>query len=123
LISALVQDDDAEARKNLDRDVLLRKAQGWSYEKEYRLLGFQGEQDSPLLLKEVTFGLRCPRSVVHAVAKALDGRHNQMRYFEMYEVRGSFVLRRSEVDLTELGMYMPKTAQSGIEVFGDQDGS
>lgn len=120
LINALVH-NDAEARQKLDRDILLRKARGWRYEKEYRLLGDQGEQDSPLLLKEVTFGLRCPMSVVHAVVKALDGRDNHMRYFKIYEVRGSFVLRRSEPDLSELDMYMPKTAQSGVEVFGDQD--
>jgi hypothetical protein len=122
LIHAFVHDDIA-AKKKLDSDVLLRKARGWSYEKEYRLLGVQGEQDSPLLLKEVTFGLRCPMSVIHAVAKALDGRGNKIRYFQMYEVRGSFTLRRSEVDLIELGMYMPKTAQSGVEVFGDLSGS
>lgn len=119
LIAALVH-DDSEAKKELDRDVLLRKAHGWNYEKEYRLLGMQGEQDSPLLLKEVTFGLRCPMSVVHTVTKALSGRSNDIRYFWMYDVRGKFVLRRSEVDLAELGMYMPKTAQSGIEVFGDK---
>lgn len=122
LIHAFVN-EDIDAKKKLDSDVLLRKARGWSYEKEYRLLGVQGEQDSPLLLKEVTFGLRCPMSVIHAVAKALDGRANKIRYFQMYEVRGSFALRRSEVDLIELGMYMPKTAQSGIEIFGGLEGA
>lgn len=120
LIQALVH-QDPNANQELDRDVLLRKARGWSYEKEYRLLGVQGDQESPLLLKEVTFGLRCPMSVVHAVVKALAGREAEMRYFQMYEVRGRFVLRRSEVDLAELGMYMPKTAQSGEEVFGVHD--
>lgn len=119
LIAALVH-GELRAKNELDRDALLRKARGWSYEKEYRLLGDQGEQESPLLLKDVTFGLRCPMSVVHAVAKALDGRRNGMRYYQMYEVHGQFVLRRSQVDLVELGMYMPKTAQSGIEVFGGQ---
>lgn len=118
LIHALLH-EDPDAKRKLDCDVLLRKARGWSYEKEYRLLGAQGEQESPLLLKEVTFGLRCPMSVVHAVAKALEGRGNKIRYFQMYEVRGSFALRRSEVDLIELGMYMPRTAQSGVEMFGD----
>jgi len=120
LIRALVH-EDLNAKKELDRDVLLRKARGWGYEKEYRLLGVQGEQDSPLLLKEVTFGLRCPMAVVHAVIKALAGRDDNMRYFRMYELRDRFVLRRSEVDIDELEMYMPKTAQSGVEIFGDPD--
>lgn len=116
LIAALV-DESQTAKKELDRDVLLRKARGWSYEKEYRLLGVQGEQESPLLLKEVTFGLRCPMSVVHAVINALDGRGGEMRYFQMYQVHGRFLLRRSEVDLSEWDM--PRTARSGVEVFGD----
>lgn len=117
LIDALVK-EEPNAKKKLDQDVLLRKARGWNYEKEYRLLGVQGDQDSPLLLKEVTFGLRCPMSVIHTVVKALAGRDAKMRYFQMYEVRDRFVLRRTAVELDELGMYMPKTAQSGEEVFG-----
>jgi Protein of unknown function (DUF2971) len=120
LIRALV-DEEPSAKKELDRDVLLRKARGWNYEKEYRLLGVQGDQDSPLLLKEVTFGLRCPLSVVHTLVKALADRGTDMRYFQMYELRGRFVLRRSEVNLSELGTYMPVTAQSGEEVFGELD--
>lgn len=117
LTRALVN-EDSKAKDELDRDVLLRKASGWRYEKEWRLIGNQGDQDSPLLLKEVTFGLRCPSSVVHAVTQALAGRNTPLRYYEMYVVNGRFELRRREVDLHELGMYMPKTAQSGVEIFG-----
>jgi len=120
LIRALIN-DDPDAKKELDRDVLLRKARGWEYEKEYRLLGARGDQDSPLLLKEVTFGLRCPMAVVHTVVKALAGRDTDMRYFQMYEVRGRFVLRRSEINLAELGMSLPRTAISGEEAFGSND--
>ena len=120
LTRALVH-DDSKAKEELDRDVLLRKAFGWGYEKEWHLIGDQGDQDSPLLLKEVTFGLRCPSSVVHAVTKALAGRNTPLRYYEMYVVNGRFELRRREVDLQELGVYMPKTAQSGIEMFGDPE--
>lgn len=122
LIQALVH-EELGAKKELDRDVLLRKARGWNYEKEHRLLGVQGDQESPLLLKEVTFGLRCPMSVVYTVVKALAGRDAELRYFQIYEVRGRFVLRRREVDLAELGAYMPNTAQSGEEIFGDHDDS
>ena len=120
LTRALVHEDQM-AKEELDRDVLLRKARGWGYEKEWRLIGDQGDQDSPLLLKEVTFGLRCSRSVVHAVTKALAGRISPVRYYRMYEVNGRFILRRSEVNLDELDACMPNTAQSGLEMFGDPE--
>lgn len=120
LTRALVHEDQM-AKEELDRDVLLRKARGWGYEKEWRLIGDQGDQDSPLLLKEVTFGLRCSMSVVHAVTKALAGRISPVRYYRMYEVNGRFILRRSEVNLDELDACMPNTAQSGLEMFGDPE--
>lgn len=120
LIKALVH-GDAEAVKELDRDVLLRKARGWSYEKEWRLIGRQGDQESPLLLKEVIFGLRCPLSVIHAVIQALEGRITPARYYRMYEVSGRFVLRRSEIRAEEFQGMLPITALSSADVFGDDD--
>ncbi len=72
------------AKDELDRDVLLRKARGWGYEREWRLIGNQGLQDSPLLLQEVTFGLRCPSSVMYAVVRSLSGREKPARFFEIY---------------------------------------
>jgi len=120
LTRALVHEDQM-AKEELDRDVLLRKARGWGYEKEWRLIGDQGDQDSSLLLKEITFGLRCPMSVMHAVTKALAGRISPVRYYQMYEVNGRFILRRSEVNLDELDAFMPNTAQSGLEMFGDPE--
>jgi hypothetical protein len=81
--STLVQSfigDDHKAQDELDRDVLLRKARGWSYEREWRLIEAQGLQDSPLLLKEVTFGLRCASSVMHSVVQALLGRDKPVRF-------------------------------------------
>ena len=120
LAKALVH-ENSEAKAELDRDVLLRKARGWAYEKEWRLIGVQGNQDSPLLLKEVTFGLRCPMSVVHALTRALAGRATPIRYHQMYEIDGRFVLRRKQVDLGELGASMPKTARSAEEIFDNLD--
>ena len=79
------------AKEDLDRDVLLRNARGWGYEKEWRLIGNKSDQDSPLLLKEVTFGLHCPMSVVHAVTKALAVHISPVRYYQMYEVNGRFI--------------------------------
>lgn len=117
LVRAFLQ-DDRNATDELDRDVLLRKARGWSYEREWRLIGVQGLQDSPLLLKEITFGLRCPSSVMHAVVQSLLRREKPVGFYEIYEVRSRYVLRRRALDVDELSVYLPKTAASGIEMFG-----
>lgn len=109
---------DRQAQSDLNRDVLLRKARGWNYEREWRLIGPQGVQDSPLLLKDVTFGVRCSSSIMHSVVNALSGRESKTQFFEMYVVHGSFTLRRRPLDIDELGAYLPRTARSGIEIFG-----
>lgn len=120
IINAFVT-NNVQVQIELDRDVLLRKAEGWKYENEWRLIGNQGNQDSPLLLKEVTFGLRCSSSIVHAVVNALAGRENDIDFFEMYTIRGSFTLKRRPLDTCELSAYLPHTAMSGIEMFGEID--
>lgn len=118
LVQAFSKGEQA-AKAELDRDVLLRKARGWGYEREWRLIGEQGLQDSPLLLQEVTFGLRCPASVMHSVVQALAGREKAVNFYEMYEVRNKFVLRRRKLDIYELSAQLPRTAESGLEIFGD----
>jgi hypothetical protein len=120
--STLIQaflDKDQKAMDDLDRDILLRKANGWKYEREWRLVGKQGMQDSPLLLKEITFGLRCTTPVIHSIVQALSGREKAIDFYEMHEVRGKYCLRRRRVDLDELAAFLPKTAVSGEEMFGD----
>jgi hypothetical protein len=54
---------------------------------------------------------------MHAVVQALSGRDKPVRFFEIYEVRGRYVLRRKPLDVDELAVYLPKTAASGIELF------
>ena len=124
LVRAFIH-DDRKAHDDLNRDVLLRKARGWGYEREWRLIGAQGLQDSPLLLKEITFGLCCPWSVRHSVVRALSARRKPVRFYEIYEVRGRYKLRRRPLDVDELSASLPKTAESGAETFGpymDDDG-
>lgn len=113
---------DMKAQATLDRDVLLRKAKGWSYEREWRLIGEQGSQDSPLLLKDITFGIRCSSSVIHSVVSALTGREGGLEFYEMRTVQGSFALRRRLLDIDELRSNLPRTARSGIEMFGRGEG-
>ena len=118
LIAKALLENDPEAQELLDRDVLLRKASPWRYEREWRLLGNRGVQDSDLELKDVTFGLRCPVALQHAVITALESREEEVGFYEMYEVRGSFKLKRKPVDTDEMRAFLPKTARSGVEIFG-----
>lgn len=118
LVRALIH-DDPNAQQELDESILLRKANAWCYESEWRLIGNQGNQASPLLLEEISFGLRCPESVVHAVTAALAGREVPLHFYQIYEEHGTFVLRRKQVDMGELSAYMPRTSLSALEMFGD----
>ncbi|MCP4252083.1 MAG: DUF2971 domain-containing protein [Candidatus Scalindua sp.] len=118
LIAQALLKNDPKAQELLDRDVLLRKASPWRYEREWRLLGNRGVQDSALTLKDVTFGLRCPVALRHSVVTALEARAGEVEFYEMYEVRGSFKLKRSPVDTDEMRAFLPHTAQSGVEIFG-----
>jgi hypothetical protein len=108
---------DAKAKKLLEREILLRKADCWKYENEWRLIGSHGIQDSPLKLKNVTFGLRCPKAVKHAIVKSLTGRVDKIEFFEVSSVRGRFSLKKESLNLDELPNYMPRTAQSAHEIF------
>nr|VFK43359.1 MAG: Protein of unknown function (DUF2971) [Candidatus Kentron sp. SD]VFK48776.1 MAG: Protein of unknown function (DUF2971) [Candidatus Kentron sp. SD] len=119
LIAEAIIDNDLEARTLLDRDVLLRKAYPWRYEREWRLLGDRGDQDSPLLMRDVTFGLRCPADIQYAVIRTLESRERPIKFFKMKEKdRGSFELERQPVETGEMFAYFPRTARSGIEIFG-----
>ncbi|RQZ34380.1 DUF2971 domain-containing protein [Burkholderia sp. Bp9090] len=117
LVAAMVLEDNAQARREVDSAVLLRKAPDWQYEKEWRLLGSRGASDSPLEMVEVVFGMRCDSTVMHTVARALSGRDKEVRLYEMHEVRGTFELTRSEVDVGELSAYYPRRAQTIFEEF------
>lgn len=113
---AILEKND-EYQEMLDRDVLLRKALPWSYEYEWRLLGNRGIQDSVLALTDVTFGLRCPVAVRHAVISALKSRTGGVEFYEIYQVRGSFDLKKQIVEFEDFHS-LPETARSGIEIFG-----
>ena len=121
-LMAAFLEKDVEAKNDLDRAVFLRKARGWDYEREWRLIGNQGVQDSPLLLKEVVFGLRCTNAIKHTVVTVLSGRDNDVKFFEIHSVRGSYALRRGRLDRGELSAFLPKTAMSGVEIFGPATG-
>ncbi|WP_423194596.1 DUF2971 domain-containing protein [Cupriavidus sp. H18C2] len=116
-VAAMVLNDDARARVDVDAAVLLRKAPDWHYEEEWRLLGSRGPSDSTLEMSEITFGMRCDSSIMHTVASTLKGRDKEVKLYLMHEVRGTFELRRSELEVGELAAYYPRRANSVFEEF------
>lgn len=118
IIGAMLE-GDVEAQKEVDNAVLLRKASEWRYEKEWRHLGPIGLAESPLELVDITFGLRCPRTVKHAVIAALTGRAREVKFYEMTEVTGTFSLKRKRVNVEELLSSYPARALTGWEMISD----
>jgi hypothetical protein len=94
-----------------------------SFKREWRLIGDQGLQESPLLLKEAIFGLRCAPSVKHAVVRALAGREKPVQFYEIHEVRSRYRLHRELLEVDELTTGLPHTAASGVEIFGPAEES
>jgi len=118
LFDAVVKGNQ-NTHSELDRDVLLRKAPGWRYEREWRLIDKVGVQPSPLRLRNITFGLRCPISVQHAVVSALQKRDGSVDFFTIYNVPGSYRLDRNHYNTSEeVEPFHPVTAASPQEDFG-----
>ena len=79
---AAMLENDIDACQRVD-DVFLRKAEEWSYEKEWRIFGSRGIQNSVLELEEIVFGFKCPQAVKHTIIKALENRERQIQYYEI----------------------------------------
>ena len=102
-------DGDDEARTRVDAAVLLRKAESWAYEREWRLIGRRGTEGSPLELEEIVFGMKCKESVKYTVMKALEDRSGSVEFHEMREERGTFDLRKDELIYAgELFVHFPQ---------------
>ena len=95
-LGAMLRGDEM-ARARVDTAVMLRKAENWKYEREWRLIGRRGTAGSPLELEEVIFGMRCKATAKYAVIRALEGRFRAVRFFEMREERATFDLRKVEL--------------------------
>jgi hypothetical protein len=119
-VSAMMAGDEV-ARRRVDEAVLLKKARPWAYEREWRLIGPRGEQNSPLELEEVVFGMRCPAAVVYAVIQALAKRDRPVRFFEIRERWGRFLLAKRTVDTDELQASLPRRHRSFDHMFDDLD--
>lgn len=119
-LEAALLHKNANATALLDAKVLLRKAPEWQYEKEWRIISNVGVQDSPLKLINITFGLRCASAVRHTIMRALDSRVSPVAFYEMINMPGTFNLSRVPVEVEDT-CFLPRTALSGLEAFGDPD--
>ena len=88
-VAAMLDGSDVD-RRQVEEAVLLRKAREWEYEREWRLIGSHGAQNSTLELEEIIFGVKCGSAVKYALLKALEGRERPVQLFEMREVTGRF---------------------------------
>lgn len=118
LLEQALVEKDADAIAQLDANVLLRKAPEWAYEKEWRLIGSTGLQESPLKLAEIIFGFRCSAAVQHTLMKALEGRADPIQFYEIVNKVGTYQLVRDDVDI-EYTARLPHVAASALEIFGD----
>ena len=118
-VGAMLDGDD-EARARVDAAVMLKKAESWSYEREWRLIGRRGTEGSPLELEEIIFGMKCKESAKYTVMKALEGRSGSVKFYEMREERGTFNLRKDELIYDgELFVYFPERHLDILEGFED----
>jgi hypothetical protein len=106
-ISAMLEGHQ-DARDRVDRAVLLRKANPWKYEREWRLIGDRGLQDSCLELEEVIFGFRCDSVTRYAVVRAMENRDRPIKYYEVCEVNGTFELAKHKLDSSEDFACLPR---------------
>jgi hypothetical protein len=118
LVRDMVDGDEAAARR-VDEAVLLKKAQAWRYEKEWRLIGDRGLRDSPLEMEEIVFGMRCPLAVQFAIVKAFAGRQHPPKFYEIRETTGTFLLCKVVADTDEMLATWPRRARDIHDWFAD----
>ena len=105
------------ARREVDEAVVLRKAESWRYEQEWRLIGRRGVQHSPLELEEVILGLKCDVAAKYIAMKVLENRPWQVTFYEMREQSGAFALSKNEVLYKdELFACFPRRHLSALEL-------
>ena len=116
-VAAMLERDE-DALREVDEAVLLRKAESWAYEREWRLLGPRGINGSPLELEEVVFGMRCEQAVKYGVMKALEFRKPRPCFSELREERGAFDLRRVPLSYDdEMFRHFPTRYRTLVEGF------
>jgi hypothetical protein len=106
-VAAMVNGDEG-ARRKVDEAVVTRKADAWRYEREWRLVGPRGAQCSPLELEEVVFGMRCSMAVKYVIVKALGDRWRPVKFYEICERRGEFLLDKHCFEIDDMMDWRPR---------------
>ena len=100
-VAAMLYNNDIEVRTDaeteVDEKVLLCKAEGWSYEQEWRLLGPRGANESPLMMNEIIFGLRCEDTVKDTIMNVVQAKQPEVTFFVMQEERNRFNLEKVKI--------------------------
>ena len=100
-VAAMLYNDDieviADAEKEVDEKVLLCKAEGWSYEQEWRLLGPRGAKESPLTMNEIIFGLRCEDTVKDTIINVVQAKQPEVTFYVMQEESHTFNLEKVKI--------------------------
>jgi hypothetical protein len=102
--------DNPLARQAIDKACLLTKSREWAYEGEWRLLGQVGLQESPMKLKAVIFGMRSPDVLKYTLIKALQGRPEEIKFWEIAQPTLRFELKRCRLNSEESMIGMPRTS-------------
>ena len=107
-----------DSNGQVDEAVLLRKAESWCYEREWRLIGPRGLHNSPLELEEIVFGLECESSAKYITMKVLEDRERSIEFFEIREEFGTFNLpKRALTYDDEMFVHFPRRHLSILELF------
>jgi hypothetical protein len=106
-VAAMLNGDET-ARRKVDEAVLTRKAAAWRYEREWRVVGPRGAQDSLLELEEVVFGMRCSMAVKYVIVKALVDRRRPVKFYEICERSGKFLLDKHVLETGEMMASLPR---------------
>ena len=117
----LMLEGDNDAARQVDEAVLLRKAPAWKYEKEWRLTGVQGLQNSYMELKEIIFGMRHDHAVRYTIFKALEQRNNSIQYYEITEKSKNFSLKKSRFFFDEICSHYPVNNRSLLNEFSPME--
>ncbi len=96
-VASMLQGDES-ALKRVNAAVLLRKGEGWRYEREWRLMGNRGIQDSSLELEEIIFGCRFEGMLELALLKTFEDRERPVKFHRMRKEHGTFDLKKHRVD-------------------------
>lgn len=87
---------DANSRDAIDEAAYLAKAEAWSYEDEWRILGPAGNQKGILNLKEIIFGFRCPEYVRTTIKSIISTSGREIIFSEMTVDAQGFNMKKSE---------------------------